>query len=196
MRVSGRVGSVGAWTGYSSQVTFKQVRDPTVFMMFRDREVVENRLTVLRKGDPITVVGEIERIDPIRAQLTNCELTSDGPQQIASLAPEPHPADQTEDSRHPIFEHAPPGLADMTETSLRECFASRTKAQADELLRPYLGEPVRVSGEVTDVDLTGTPSVHLLPPGIGLVLFFSADDCDARPSLLSLHRGDKIDRGR
>jgi len=194
IRLSGRLDTVGAWTGYFSQVTFAQPPGvgTTVFMMFRDREVVENRLSVLRKGAHVTVEGEIERIDSVSVQLTNCELALDGPERVANAAPDARTPAQGEDSQQPIFEKAPPGLADMTEISLRELVASRTKAQADELLKQYRGEPVRVSGEVADVDLTGTPSVQVLSPGIGLRLFFDADDYDARPSLLSLHHGDQI----
>ena len=62
-----------------------------------------------------------------------------------------------------VFDEAPPGfLADMTATSLREFFASRTKAQADELLKQYRGEPVRVSGEVADVE-QGVSHCRALP---------------------------------
>lgn len=66
LKVSGPLGDVGAWTGGFSQVTFgyKTFFDVTVFMMFRDRAYVENRLSLLRKGDRITVQGQIERIDP------------------------------------------------------------------------------------------------------------------------------------
>jgi hypothetical protein len=53
---------------------YKTFFDVTVFMMFRDRSYVENRLSVLRKRDQITVQGQIERIDPISVQLTSCEL--------------------------------------------------------------------------------------------------------------------------
>jgi tRNA_anti-like len=78
IRVSGVISDVGAWSGFSSQVTiYYRKADLTsfpVFMMFRDREYVENRLATLRKGDTITVQGEIERIDSVSVQLTNCEL--------------------------------------------------------------------------------------------------------------------------
>jgi hypothetical protein len=78
LKVSGPLGDVGAWSGYCSQVTFayKTFFEVTVFMMFRDRAYVENRLSVLRKRDRITVQGQIERIDPISVQLTNCELVN------------------------------------------------------------------------------------------------------------------------
>jgi hypothetical protein len=78
LKVSGPLGDVGAWTGNFSQVTFayKTFFDVTVFMMFCDCAYVENRLSVLRKGDRITVQGQIERIDPISVQLTSCELVN------------------------------------------------------------------------------------------------------------------------
>jgi tRNA_anti-like len=179
MHVSGLLGNVSGFTTFS-QVTFAfgTFTSLSVYMYFHDREVVENRLVVLSRGDQVTVLGQIDRVDDTLVMLENCEL-------IDVSRPEPA-APQL------VFDEAPPGLADMTETSLRELFASRTKAQADELLKQHRGEPVRVSGEVGDVDLTGTPSVHLLSSGIALLLFFDADDYDARPSLLSLHHGDKI----
>lgn len=178
MKVSGPLGDISAFTTFS-QVTFAFGRFTfplSVYMYFHDREVVENRLAVLSRGeDQITVLGQIDRVDGTRVMLENCELID---------VSQPEPA-----APQLVFDEAPPGLADTTATSLRELFASRTKAQADELLKQYRGEPVRISGEVTNVDLTGTPSVSLLSPGIGLILFF---DADARPSLLSLHHGDKI----
>lgn len=76
LKVSGRLGDVGEWSGYHSQVTFAftAFSSVTVFMIFRDRAYVENRLSVLKKWDRVTVQGKIERIDILSVQLTNCEL--------------------------------------------------------------------------------------------------------------------------
>jgi len=74
MKVSGPIGNVGAFTTFS-QVTFSNRRqiDGIVYMFFRNREYVEDRLSVLKKGDKITVLGQIDRID-YDVQLDNCEL--------------------------------------------------------------------------------------------------------------------------
>jgi hypothetical protein len=78
MRLSGRVSSIGPWSGYFSQMTFeRRWKDPTVFMMFTDQELVESRLSILRHGDSVTVEGKIERIDPVSVQLTHCRLVGD-----------------------------------------------------------------------------------------------------------------------
>lgn len=87
MKLSGRLGNVGKWVGGSEdgfcQVTFERapLSDAQssadfhqVFMFFRDREYVENRLAVLKIGDQLTVVGQIERVDAVSVALDNCEL--------------------------------------------------------------------------------------------------------------------------
>jgi hypothetical protein len=93
----------------------------------------------------------------------------------------------------PIFDDAPPELADISPAWLQEFFAGRTEAQAETLLRQHVGTPVRVSGEVESVDLgsSGTvPQVHLRS-GSALLLLF-CDDRDAEARLLALNTSDRI----
>lgn len=82
IKVSGPLGNVGVFTTFS-QVTF--VHDPSwlwdgstysfsIYMIFQDRQYVEDRLAVLKTGDQITVLGKINRIDKVSVQLENCEL--------------------------------------------------------------------------------------------------------------------------
>ena len=46
----------------------------TVHMFFNDRSTIENQLRVLKKGDWITVVGQIQRVSSAVLMLENCEL--------------------------------------------------------------------------------------------------------------------------
>lgn len=105
-----------------------------------------------------------------------------------SLAPELHPADQTEDSSQPIFDQAPPGLADWTEASLKEQFAGRTEAQGRELMEQHVGKAVRVSGEVEGVKRLEHMYSVRLKSVVRLGLFFGLDE----PGLLALINGEKI----
>jgi hypothetical protein len=103
-----------------------------------------------------------------------------------------HTPAQTEDSHRPIFDEAPSELADMSPASLQELFAGRTDAQADTLLKHHIRKPVRVSGEVEDVDLGATgvgPQIHLRSGG-ALLLLFSGDDTESQFRALNL--GDRI----
>jgi hypothetical protein len=79
MRLSGPVSDVGAVgaTGkgktnvYFSGETFGHIM---VVMGFNDQSVVEHQLRVLKKGDWITVIGQIQRVSPTTLDLENCEL--------------------------------------------------------------------------------------------------------------------------
>jgi hypothetical protein len=73
LKVSGPLGNVGSFK-YSSQVTFASTSNVMVYMLFRDRALVEDTLSVLKRGDQITVLGKIDRIEPLDVQLDNCEL--------------------------------------------------------------------------------------------------------------------------
>lgn len=76
MKVSGPIGNVGAFNGTFSQVTFSDrsiYSGGQVYMLFRDQGYIKDRLSVLKKGDKITVIGQITRIDH-DVQLDNCEL--------------------------------------------------------------------------------------------------------------------------
>jgi len=75
MEISGPVDSVGNWDGHFAQVTLNRPKDPYhhIFFMFRSEGWVP-RLATLATGDRLTIRGEIERIDRISIQLTNCEI--------------------------------------------------------------------------------------------------------------------------
>ena len=76
MRVSGPVGNVGEYHGYPVQVTFGDrglSRGLATVYMFFDEEWVD-RLAVLRRGDHIDVIGQIDEIRIDAIQLKHCEL--------------------------------------------------------------------------------------------------------------------------
>jgi len=92
-----------------------------------------------------------------------------------------------------VFDEAPPELANMSPASLTELFAGKTDAQADTLMKQHVGKPVRVSGEVSKVEFGQISQVVLdRDAPVSLLLFFDADDYDAKPLLLALNKGDKI----
>jgi hypothetical protein len=77
MRLSGNLGEVlSSRPGASAQVTFmtSKLKFTDVYMYF-DKEWVE-RLSVLKHGDAIRVIGEIEEIHRTHVQLHHCELVS------------------------------------------------------------------------------------------------------------------------
>ena len=81
MKHSGRLSDVSSYHGDLAngfaQVTFELPPVPDriqVYMLFRDGEVVEQRLAVLKKGDPVTVLGQIQWAHAYEMQLDNCEL--------------------------------------------------------------------------------------------------------------------------
>lgn len=79
MPVSGTLGDVGEWTDSHSRVTFQSsFREPAVIMIFRDKDVFDRRLSILRPGTRITVIGQIERINFSSVQITNCRIRSVG----------------------------------------------------------------------------------------------------------------------
>lgn len=79
IRVSGTLGDVGEWTGSNSKVVFQSsFREPAVLMIFTDQDIFDKSLSILRAGTHITVIGQIDRIDSVSVQLTNCEIESVG----------------------------------------------------------------------------------------------------------------------
>jgi hypothetical protein len=87
MKVSGvmRDVSMSDPTQKFAQMVFKRdenikIDDPlyfaTLYMMFRNGWI--QRALILRPGDKITVIGQIERVDAVSLQLTNCELIDPG----------------------------------------------------------------------------------------------------------------------
>lgn len=102
------------------------------------------------------------------------------------------PASPADLSREPIFDEAPPELADMSPASLKELIAGRTDAQSDKLMEQHVGKRVRVSGEVESVTLGRIPQVQIRS-SIALVLFFDAtENYDVEPVLLAINKGDEI----
>jgi len=76
IRLSGPVGNVSARGEDKATVTFESntLESAVVLMVFNGKQVVENHLRVLRKGDPITVIGQIRSVSSLFLDLENCEL--------------------------------------------------------------------------------------------------------------------------
>jgi hypothetical protein len=85
MKVIGTLGNVRPWTGHFSQVTFERSSTPvlertwldytTIYMLFRDAPKID-RLKILKRGDKITVIGQIREVDAVDLHLDNCELAA------------------------------------------------------------------------------------------------------------------------
>jgi hypothetical protein len=85
MKVIGTLGNVRPWTGHSSQVTFEHSSKPvlertwldytTIYMYFRDALKID-RLRILKRGDKITVIGQLREVDAVDLHLDNCELAA------------------------------------------------------------------------------------------------------------------------
>jgi hypothetical protein len=75
MKVSGPLGDVRVSSPSRAQVTFAHERGDftTVYMYFRGRKWV-NRVSLLKVGDTITVLGRISEIQAYDVHLDNCEL--------------------------------------------------------------------------------------------------------------------------
>jgi hypothetical protein len=83
MNVTGTLGNVSPWTGHFSLVTFENSSTPvfertwldytTIYMYFRDEQKID-RLKILKRGDKITVIGQIKEVDAVVLHLDNCEL--------------------------------------------------------------------------------------------------------------------------
>jgi hypothetical protein len=74
MKVSGPLGNVGDFTSFA-QVTFvhRPSPHPTVYMYFRKKKWFD-RVSVLNRGNDITVVGRIREVRYGELHLDNCEL--------------------------------------------------------------------------------------------------------------------------
>jgi hypothetical protein len=179
MKVSGPMGTVGGFTTFSQVAfAFGTFGSLPVYLWFRDRDVVENSLSALEKGDQITVLGQIDQVDAVRLQLDNCELID-----VVPAGPQL------------VFDEAPPELADMSPASIKELLAGRTAAQGKTLMKQHVGKPVRVSGEVEDVSLANSyrGSVSIRQSGFLLLLFFDLDDEDPGGQLLvAINPGDRL----
>jgi hypothetical protein len=76
MRVSGVVEDVFATSESRAHVTFpyEGPGNPSVVMDFEGKTVIDNELRVLKKGDRITVIGQIESASSSLLGLEKCEL--------------------------------------------------------------------------------------------------------------------------
>jgi len=82
MKVSGSLRNVISTTPNLAQLTFERAEVPLTertwfdytdfYMMFKKPWI--DRLAIAKRGDNLTVVGQIERIDAVSVQLENCEL--------------------------------------------------------------------------------------------------------------------------
>jgi len=82
MKVSGSLGNVISSAPTRAQLTFERPEVPLaerassyyidLFMMFREPWI--DRLAILKRGDRLTVIGQIQRVDRVSIQLENCEL--------------------------------------------------------------------------------------------------------------------------
>jgi hypothetical protein len=75
MKVTGCLGEV-IGNEFRSQVTFQHnyisLEYFVIFMYFREPHI--DRLKILRRGDKLTVIGQIQRVESIELHLDNCEL--------------------------------------------------------------------------------------------------------------------------
>ena len=82
MKVRGSLGNVISTTPNLAQLTFERAEVPltkrtwfdytSFYMMFKKPWI--DRLAIVKRGDKLTVIGQIERIDGVSVQLENCEL--------------------------------------------------------------------------------------------------------------------------
>ena len=83
MKVTGGLGDVGAWTGDMLSVSFELSNVPVfertpldytkIHMHFRDAQK-SDRLKILKRGDRITVIGQLMEVNAYTLHLDNCEL--------------------------------------------------------------------------------------------------------------------------
>jgi hypothetical protein len=101
LRAHGPLQNVDSWdasvkyaTATLSNYTF--VTGNGVFFKFCDKDIVEGRLAVLKRGTPITIIGKIDSIQPYAIWLKDCEIESGSShKQIAD------PPRQSNTSEHP-----------------------------------------------------------------------------------------------
>lgn len=82
MKVTGSLRNVISTTPNLAQLTFERAEVPLTertwfdytdfYMMFKKPWI--DRLAIVKRGDALTVIGQIERIDSVSVQLANCEL--------------------------------------------------------------------------------------------------------------------------
>jgi hypothetical protein len=75
MRVSGNLANVREINSSLVMVRFDAEEGASTLLFF-DKEKWFNRLSILVKGNKVTVIGKIEQVDSTTFQLSECELTS------------------------------------------------------------------------------------------------------------------------
>jgi hypothetical protein len=76
LRVEDSLNDVSDWNK-SAMASFKRTsKKPWVFMSFKDKVVVDQRLSVLKRGTKIIVIGKIDKIEAHVVYLEDCELES------------------------------------------------------------------------------------------------------------------------
>jgi hypothetical protein len=75
LRTEGTLVDVSEWTGTFSRVVLrKTLRGPAICMLFTDRAVFVERLSVLRAGTYIVAMGKVKEISAQSITITDCEL--------------------------------------------------------------------------------------------------------------------------
>jgi hypothetical protein len=79
IRVSGKLNEVISSSPDHAQVTFsgRGIGSDlaSVYMYFRNEDAIE-RLAILRRGDDLTIIGEINEVNGVQVNLSNCEVES------------------------------------------------------------------------------------------------------------------------
>jgi hypothetical protein len=90
--VAGHVRNIGAWDASSgAKVTFKEgLSHPCLDMYFKDKEVVDDRLSHLGPGTKMTIEGRADYVTSSYIILTNCKIVS-----VALPEPESRPESTT-----------------------------------------------------------------------------------------------------
>jgi tRNA_anti-like len=83
IKVTGTLNDVSRSNDFRSQVTFERSNTPilewtwldytTIYMWFREPAQID-RLKILRRGDKITVNGQVQQVQNVTLHLDNCEL--------------------------------------------------------------------------------------------------------------------------
>ena len=75
MRLSASVEDVAALGAHKARIDVPtEGGSPVIILIVNNQATVEHRVRILKKGDPITVVGQIYEVDSASVTLTNCEL--------------------------------------------------------------------------------------------------------------------------
>lgn len=72
MRIAGAIDEVVPTRPGHAQVSFRDIRDPYLFLYFEDQWI--ERLAIMKPGDKLEAIGRISKIDRLAVSLENCEL--------------------------------------------------------------------------------------------------------------------------